>query len=434
MRNRYIKTITIIGIISIFILQLIWLLTTFKLTEDQLNKKICESFDTAAFEEATSHFAELPKDTKVIGAPRIDSMKKHPEVTSLLQSLSSYGITNNINAIDSIYKSILSKSNIKTDLYIDKIKNGCIIETTKKGKIPNFGIMKTQLIPIRTDESLGIQATLLNPYYVILEHMGLIIIATLLTMAFIIGCIIYQIKIVIKQNKIFQIREDFSHAMIHDMKTPLSTIFMTLNFLHSGRLDDKPEMKDKYYKIAESEADHLLTLTNKVLTISKLEKHKLEIAKEEVQLAPMIEKLTEKFSTKASKPVHFTVNLKATEAYADREYLEEVISNLIDNAVKYSKESVEIQIGSDSNKLYTILKVHDNGLGISKEDQRIIFHKYERAAATRRNRKGGAAGFGLGLNFVDQVITAHEGKIIVSSIEGEFTEFIIYLPQIIQKI
>lgn len=209
---------------------------------------------------------------------------------------------------------------------------------------------------------------------------------------------------------------------------------MTLNFLHSGRLDDKPEMKDKYYKIAESEADHLLTLTNKVLTISKLEKHKLEMAKEEVPLAPMIEKLTEKFATKASKPVNFTVNLKVPEVYADEEFLEEVISNLIDNAIKYSKEAVDIQISSDSNELYTILKVHDNGLGISKEDQRIIFQKYERATATKRNRKGGAAGFGLGLNFVEQVITAHEGKVIVNSIEGEFTEFIIYLPQVIQKL
>ena len=230
-------------------------------------------------------------------------------------------------------------------------------------------------------------------------------------------------------KRISQVREDFSHAMIHDMKTPLSTIYMTLNFLHSGRLDDKPEMKEKYYQIAESEADHLLTLTNKVLTISKLEKHKLEMVKEEVSLAPMIEQLTEKFSAKASKPIHFTVDLKAAKAYADQEYLEGVMSNLIDNAIKYSKETVEIQISSDSNDSETIIKVYDNGIGISKEDQRVIFHKYERASASKRNKKGGASGFGLGLNFVEQVVTAHEGKIIVNSIEGEFTEFIIYLPK-----
>ena len=146
------------------------------------------------------------------------------------------------------------------------------------------------------------------------------------------------------------------------------------------------------------------------------------MAKEETALAPMIELLTEKFLAKASKPVHFTIDLKVAEVYADREYLEEVISNLIDNAIKYSKETVEIQISSDSNELYTILKVYDNGLGISKEDQSIIFNKYERASTTKRHRKGSATGFGLGLNFVEQVITAHEGKIIVNSIEGEFSE------------
>ena len=141
---------------------------------------------------------------------------------------------------------------------------------------------------------------------------------------------------------------------------------------------------------------------------------------------------SDKFTAKASKPVQFTVNLKATEVYADQEYLEEVISNLIDNAIKYSNETVDIQISSDSNESYTILKVYDNGFGIAKEDQAVIFNKYERASATKRNRKGGASGFGLGLNFAEQVITAHDGKIVVNSIEGEFTEFIIYLPKIIQ--
>ena len=69
-------------------------------------------------------------------------------------------------------------------------------------------------------------------------------------------------------------REDFSYAMIHDMKTPLSSIIMCANFLHSGRLDDKPEIKEKYFTIIENESDHLLMLTNKVLTLSKLDVYK----------------------------------------------------------------------------------------------------------------------------------------------------------------
>ena len=241
-------------------------------------------------------------------------------------------------------------------------------------------------------------------------------------------CTVYQIKYIFKLNKISQIREDFSYAMVHDMKTPLSTIMMVQDMLKSGRLEGKPEIKNKYMNIAESETEHLFALTNKILTISKLENHKLEMNKTEVELTPIIEKLTEKFKAKAQKPVNFTISMQAKTAYADNDYLGEVISNLIDNAIKYSKESVEINITTEESERYTILKVRDNGLGISEADQKIIFQKYERAAAAKRSRKNGASGFGLGLNFVDQVIKAHEGRIFVNSTEGEFTEFTIYLP------
>lgn len=258
--------------------------------------------------------------------------------------------------------------------------------------------------------------------------MGILLVSTTILLIFVVFCIIYQVRIISKMNKISQIREDFSYAMVHDMKTPLSTIMMVQDMLKSGRLEGKPEIKNKYMNIAESETDHLFALTNKILTISKLENHKLEMNKTEVELTPIIEKLTEKFKAKAQKPVNFIISLQAKTAYADNDYLGEVLSNLIDNAIKYSKESVEINISTEESERYTILKVRDNGLGISEADQKIIFQKYERAAAARRSRRNGASGFGLGLNFVDQVIKAHEGRIFVNSTEGEFTEFTIYLP------
>lgn len=260
--------------------------------------------------------------------------------------------------------------------------------------------------------------------------MGLLLVSTTILLIFVVFCIIYQVKIISKINKISQIREDFSYAMVHDMKTPLSTIMMVQDMLESGRLDSKPEIKNKYMSIAKSETDHLFALTNKILTISKLENHKLEMNRTEVELTPIIEKLTEKFKAKSQKTVNFITDIKAETAYADVEYLEEVLSNLIDNSVKYSDESVEIRISTARDDRYTVLKVYDNGFGISDKDIHLIFRKFERASAVKRNRRNGASGFGLGLNFVDQVVEAHHGKIFVSSIEGEFTEFTIYLPLI----
>ena len=428
MQRIYIRVITIISIFFALTLQGIWLRNSFYLYKNQLEESINNLFAKATFEEATSHFSELPKGTKFLGAPRTKNTGTYPEVTYLLESLGTYGITNNINRLDSIFKEMLSKHKINSDLYIEKVKNGNVVETTRQGNIKRLGIIRTQPIPIKLDNSSNVQAIITIPYYNIFRQMLILIISTAIMMIFIIGCIVYQIKIISKQNKISQIREDFSYAMVHDMKTPLSTIMMVQDMLKSGRLEGKPEIKNKYMNIAESETDHLFALTNKILTISKLENHKLEMNKTEVELTPIIEKLTEKFKAKAQKPVNFIISLQAKTAYADNDYLGEVLSNLIDNAIKYSKESVEINITTEESERYTILKVRDNGLGISEADQKIIFQKYERAAAAKRSRKNGASGFGLGLNFVDQVIKAHEGRIFVNSTEGDFTEFTIYLP------
>lgn len=114
---------------------------------------------------------------------------------------------------------------------------------------------------------------------------------------------------------------------------------------------------------------------------------------------------------------------------ADEQYLTEAISNLIDNAIKYSKDEIEISITSQENDKYILLKVRDNGIGISKEDQLIIFDKFGRAAIHEQNRKGGVSGFGLGLNYVDQVMQAHGGKVTVQSEKDQYSEFTLYIPK-----
>lgn len=112
----------------------------------------------------------------------------------------------------------------------------------------------------------------------------------------------------------------------------------------------------------------------------------------------------------------------------DEEFLKEALSNLIDNAVKYSGEEVEITFSSGRLPGEDYIKVHDTGFGIPLKDQSKIFEKYERASAADRSRYGGPAGFGLGLNYVLRVVEAHRGRVTLESIEGEYSEFTIYLP------
>ena len=427
MRKYYIRSITILGLSIILLVQFVWLANSYNFVRDELMIQSTNMLEQAVMEETFSRLQHLPIGTKVKSRTEEDKGKNLPEFVYMQESLEELKSPIILDSINYIYKQLLLKNNYPSECMISISKKDTIVQYIGNKPSTLFSL-QTDKVPLRKDYSIVIQAQFTNPNGLFFGKMGLLLISTTILLIFVIFCIIYQVRIISKMNTISQIREDFSYAMIHDMKTPLSTIMMVQDMLKSGRLEGKPEIKNKYMNIAESETEHLFTLTNKILTISKLENHKLEMNKTEVELTPIIEKLTEKFKAKAQKPVNFIISLQAKTAYADNDYLGEVLSNLIDNAIKYSKESVEINITAEESERYTILKVRDNGLGISEADQRIIFQKYERAAAAKRSRRNGASGFGLGLNFVDQVIKAHDGRIFVNSTEGEFTEFTIYLP------
>ena len=143
----------------------------------------------------------------------------------------------------------------------------------------------------------------------------------------------------------------------------------------------------------------------------------------------IIDDLIEKTKPKTTKPLKVTTDLKTKNILADEQYITEAISNLLDNAIKYSKDNIEIKISTIDTDKYVLLKVRDNGIGISKEEQQVIFDKFGRAAIHEKNRKGGVSGFGLGLNYVDQVMQAHGGKVTVSSEKDNYSEFTLYIPK-----
>ena len=428
--SKYIRWFTFIGLLSIFALQSIWLYNTYNLLKNDIRKECNEILEKALYEEVDIIANNLKEGftigTRVVKSSLNDSIN---EFTYLYDGLSQSNYLS-LNRIDSIAGELLKANNINVDYSINIVNPRTLdlIRKSNNNQETSWYTLGSKVLVTRLDMSEGIELILNNPISLIYQRINLLLLGTLIIMLLIIVCLIYQTNLIFILKRILQLREDFTYALIHDMKSPLSTIFMTLNFLHSGRMDGKPEMKEKYFQIAEEESDKLLKLTNKVLTISKLEKQKMEMRLSCVALAPMLERLIEKFKAKSEKPLHFALDLKVPTVAADEEYLEEVFSNLIDNAVKYSGEEVKITISSESNDTYTIVRVHDNGMGIARKHLPYVFNKFERGAASKRIRKGGAAGFGLGLSFVQQVIEAHQGNVFANSIENEFTEISIFLP------
>lgn len=448
MKISHIRWIAIAGLLAILSLQYVWLVNTYKLTEESVQAKCELVFKDAMLGEVFLRVERFDKKNKTDTLTAIKlKLSETFETEDSIDNANQWLMSNlhisfqetllnefymhvSLPALDSIYTAKLAAEGIKAKVVCCLADSlGYILDTSKPLKVDACGILKTELQPINFMHTRNLQAFIVNPYWIVFQKMTLLLIATVLIMALVIYCIVYQIRIIARQNKIAQLREDFSYAMIHDMKTPLCSILMGIQMLQSGKLDNRPEIRAKYLHILKDEGEHLLALTNRALALSKLENHQLRLVKEDIEIRPMVDDLIEVFTAKADKPVRFAVYLETETVYADEEFLKEAISNLIDNSIKYSKDSVDITVSSLQRPDGSyVIKVKDNGLGIPLKDQSRIFEKYERASVIDRSRRGAPSGFGLGLNYVLRVAEAHGGTVKLESIEGEYSEFLIFLP------
>jgi two-component system phosphate regulon sensor histidine kinase PhoR len=442
MKESRIKLFTVIGLVTVVLLQASWLYNTYNLIKGNIEEKNSTLLLNATERELFSRFALIAVSIPIGTELSLNEIPMTGEYTvkaqylkDIQEGLLEYGSKISLTHLDSIYSGLLKEEGINAKSVIHIVtENDSIIERSKDLDLPWFGTIETIKLPIRADNSQFIEAVIVNPYRIIFQQMGLLLIATVIMAVFVAICITYQIRIIMKQNRIARIREDFSNAMIHDMKSPITSIVMSNHILQCGGLKDDRARIDKHFSIIHDESQHLLALTNKVLTIAKLEQDKIEIIKQAIEIRPIIEDLIEKFEAKATKSITFLTQYETEKVHAEHEYLKEAISNLIDNAIKYSNENVEIRISCTQEKKQTIIKVRDNGFGIDIKDQAKIFEKFERAEALGKSRNGGATGFGLGLNYVQRVIRAHGGEVYLDSVKDQFTEFTINIPVLIEEI
>lgn len=442
------RWIALIALLAIAELQYVWLANSYRLARESLRMKADEVFRDASLEEAFHRMSvykerKFGKDTTLSMKFEVDTatsvfrnMPNRWLMSSIHTGLQDYIYTEihqdvSLPVLDSIYAHMLDSVGIRAEVA------SCITDSTGRvlrssvGKeLYREGILKTDSLMLDFDEARFVQGIITNPYWVIARRMTLVLIATVLIIAVAVVCVVWQVRIILRQDKVAKLREDFSYAMIHDMKTPLSSIVMGTRILETGRLDSQPEKRAQYFRILREEGEHLISLTNKVLTLAKLEHRQLRLDKTECLLRPMLEDLAAKYQAKAEKPIRYVWKLDAPAVYADEEFLREALSNLIDNAVKYSGSEVEITFASAKRADGSIaVSVRDNGFGIPLKDQAKIFEKYERASAASRSRGGGAPGFGLGLNYVLRIVEAHGGTVKLESIEGEYSEFTLVFPK-----
>ena len=295
--------------------------------------------------------------------------------------------------------------------------DGSIWQPVMKVSFP-YDIFEGQQVVVKT--AIG-----MSP---IIRRMTYTLLITILLSFFLVFCLIYQILTIRKQRHIEAIRQEFLHTMIHELKRPISTLKMCVSFMGNERMMQDMESKQKILSSSYNELDNLTSYFSKLRDITFCDSTEIPLVKSRFSLRSLIEECIGKQNIPSGKEVRIEIVAEDDlEIRADRMHLANIICNLLENAIKYSREAVTIRIDYRMREDGMVqITVADNGIGIAKADQRYVFDKFYRSESAKDKA---IPGIGLGLSYVKLLVEAHSGSISLDSTEGEGTTFTIVIPQ-----
>jgi two-component system phosphate regulon sensor histidine kinase PhoR len=238
----------------------------------------------------------------------------------------------------------------------------------------------------------------------------------------------YTITVLFRQKRLSEIKNDFINNMTHELKTPISTIGLSSEMILRNDFSNDPEKLKRYAGIIFKENKRLENQVERVLNVAKLDQEDLVLKKEIMDIHELLEEAKDNFSfnqLEQSGQIHLKLEANPCAITADPVHITNVVYNLLDNAIKYCDKVPDITISTKSDKKGIILELQDNGIGMKRDDIKMIFDKFYRVPTGNLHN---VKGFGLGLFYVKLIVDEHKGKIDVKSKIGEGTTFTLYLP------
>ena len=239
----------------------------------------------------------------------------------------------------------------------------------------------------------------------------------------------YAMFIILKQRRLSELQKDFINNMTHEFKTPISSINISADVILDPDAINQPERLLNYATLIKKENNRLNEQVEKVLNMARIERKGFSLNKELVDLHEVINTVADSVEVnKMKKNVTLNLDLKArqTTIWADKLHLTNILFNLLDNAMKYSKDEVVINICSKEKGRMIELTVKDNGIGINKEFQKKVFKKFYRVPTGNIHN---VKGFGLGLYYVKHICHIHRWNLQLESSESLGSLFTIFIPK-----
>jgi signal transduction histidine kinase len=236
------------------------------------------------------------------------------------------------------------------------------------------------------------------------------------------------ILVIFRQKKLSEIKNDFINNMTHELKTPISTISLASQMLGDKTVSISGHTLDHISNLIRDESKRLGSQVEKVLQMSIFDEGKMDLNLKSISVNDILVQVVEKMSLQISNlnaKVYSELDKARKFILADEVHITNVFYNLLDNALKYSGKSPEIYLISKNKDKGIEVTVRDNGIGISKENQKRIFEKFYRVPTGNLHD---VKGFGLGLSYVKKVVEDHGGNIKVESELKKGTSFTVFLP------
>ncbi|MEW5675762.1 HAMP domain-containing sensor histidine kinase [Flavobacterium enshiense] len=337
-----------------------------------------------------------------------------------------------VERLDAMLENELREYGVKTQFEFSIYSNG--LATKVKSEDFNYDKNSTYEIPVFVDNDNESKYQLMVSFphkekFLFSSLVGITLLSLIFTLVIIVAYFsaLHQL---IKQKQISEIKTDFINNMTHEFKTPIATINLALDAIKNPKIIEDKEKIQRYLQMIRDENKRMHAQVENVLRISKLERKELEISKEPTDVHDIVEDAIEHVNLIVEDRggvIKTNLNAKRTTILLNDVHFTNVIVNILDNAIKYSPENPIVEVSTENVKDFILIKVKDQGTGMSKIAQKRIFEKFYREhTGDLHNVKG----HGLGLAYVKRIIDDHNGQIFVESEKGKGSTFTIKMPLI----